>query len=101
MLLAETLNANESLPATPARLSKLGVKTVVIQGTFDGATVTLEVSADGTVYAPMADVAGSAIALTAAGSRSFQYTGGLLRATMSSVGAGSDVDVHILGDGDN
>lgn len=83
--------------STDVLLSTGGSFAVTVQGTFDTGTVTLEISADGTTFHAAKDVNGDNAALTADGTILFDLGGGhSYRATLSSAGAGTDVDVYFL-----
>jgi hypothetical protein len=75
-----------------------GWGTVWCAGTFDGGTVTLQVSYDaGTSYQTAKDDQGDDVAFAAAGHKQMSYAGTpLLRASLggSSGGTSVDLDVH-------
>ena len=89
-----TLNADESHTIT---LDAGGVYVLVATGTFDGASVALAVSVDGgSNYGEIRNaVDGSAVALTQTGAYELTLPPGTLRATMSSAGGSSDVDLEL------
>lgn len=63
-------------------------------GTFGGGTVKLQGSNDGTNYADLNDVTGTAIGLTAAGAVEFSTTMRYIRPLVTG-GSGDDIDVFI------
>jgi len=67
---------------------------VQIEGTFSGATVTLQASNNGTNWYAVKDISGSDIALTAAGLREFSTAARYLRPSAAS-GSGSALLVTI------
>lgn len=69
---------------------------VQVSGTFDGCTVTIEGSIDGTTFSALKDANGNSIAFTAAGLVVMVLAGVTqLRATVSSAGASTSVTVKI------
>jgi hypothetical protein len=68
---------------------------VQVTGTFGGATITLQVSNDGTNYVTLKDSAGTDISLAAAGMREFSTAALYLKPT-SSGGTSDDVTVTVV-----
>lgn len=72
-------------------------KTVQVIGTFGGATVILEGSNDGgTTWAQLHDFTGALLSFTAAGITVVAENPLLIRARLSVVGSGADVDVYLV-----
>lgn len=68
---------------------------VQVVGTFGGATVTLQVSNDGTNWADASDVLGNAVSLTATGYFELSLSAAYIRPAISG-GTGDDVDVIVV-----
>ena len=68
---------------------------VQVVGTFDTATLTMQGSNDGTNWAPLTDPQGNAIAMTVAGIEQILEKTRYIRPLVSSVGATTDLDVHL------
>jgi hypothetical protein len=87
-LLEEGVTANGSTKSIPID----GECTVYVIGTFDTCTVTFQISPDdGTTW--LTESTDSTF--TAAGHHTFTAYGAKVRATTSSVGASTDVDIYI------
>lgn len=71
-------------------------QTVVIDGTFDGGTCTLQGSMDGTNWYSLTDPQGNAIAKNAAAMEFVTEAPMYVRPSVSGGGAGSAIDVRIL-----
>lgn len=71
-------------------------RVLLVTGTFGGATVILEGSADGVTYVPLKDANGTAISLTAAGHFHLLGTPRFVRPRLSVVGAGAALNVALL-----
>jgi hypothetical protein len=70
---------------------------VQVIGTFGGATVILEGSNNGgTTYAQLHDATGALISFTAAGIHAVLENPEMIRARLSVVGVGADVDVYMF-----
>jgi hypothetical protein len=69
--------------------------TMQATGTFGGATIELHGSVDGTNYAALNDLSGTAIGLTAAGIASIGDAVLYIKPVISG-GTSSDVDVHVI-----
>lgn len=78
----------------PMRAANLPRKSVQVNGTFGGATVVVEGSADGTTYNALHDDQGNALSFTAAGIENIAENTEYIRVT-SSGGAGASVVVTI------
>jgi len=70
------------------------IGSIMVTGTFGGATITLQGSNDGTNYYAINDAAGNTIALTAAGIEDFSTAAAYIRPA-SSGGTGDDVTVVV------
>lgn len=68
------------------------VGSVQVVGTFGGATVTIQISNDGTNWATLQDIEGSDVSFTAAGLVDFSTAALYIRASASG-GSSQDVDV--------
>jgi hypothetical protein len=68
---------------------------VQVTGTFGGATITLQVSNDGTNYVTLKDSTGTDISLTAAGMREFSTAALYLKPT-STDGTDDNVTVTVV-----
>lgn len=68
---------------------------VQVVGTFGGATVTLQVSNDGTNWASVSDVQGTAVSLTSTGYFELSLSGAYIRPAVSG-GSGNDIDVIVV-----
>lgn len=79
-----------------ARIAKAADRTVTVDGTFGGSTVSLEGSNDGTNWHPLTAVGGSAITFTAGGVAVIAENTLFVRPSVAG-GAGVDVDVIIAG----
>ncbi|MDA0798720.1 MAG: hypothetical protein O2884_08630 [Chloroflexi bacterium] len=72
-------------------------RSVQVFGTFGGATLILEASLDGgTTWAQMHEPDGTAIAFTGAGIVSVGENSLMIRARLSVVGSGADLDCYLL-----
>ncbi len=83
---AQTANAASSVVEWSG-----GPGVFIVTGTFDTASIVLELSADGTNY-----TSGTSGTLTAEGAVSFSVGPCLLKATLSSVGASTSINAHII-----
>ena len=83
--------------ATPIKLQNMQglAGSVQVTGTFGGATITLQVSNDGTNYTTLSDSTAAAISLTAAGMREFSTAALWLKPT-SSGGTADNVTVTVV-----
>jgi hypothetical protein len=83
--------------ATPVKLiNQEGLAgSVQVTGTFGSATITLQVSNDGTNFVTLKDSAGADISLTAAGMREFSTAALYLKPT-SSGGTSDNVTVTVV-----
>lgn len=86
--------ADTSVPVKVQNMQGLA-GSVQVTGTFGGATITLQVSNDGTNYVTLKDSAGTAISLTAAGMAEFSTAALYLKPT-SSGGAADNVTVTVI-----
>ena len=68
---------------------------VQVVGTFDTATLTMQGSNDGTNWATLTDPQGNDIAFTSAGIEQILEKTRFVRPLVSSVGAGTDLDVYL------
>ena len=73
---------------------------VQVVGTFGGATVTLQVSNDGTNWVDAKDVLGTTISLTATGYFEFSLSAAYIRPAVAS-GSANDIDVIVVLRGSN
>lgn len=71
-------------------------RTFVATGTWGGATLTIEGSADGATYVALKDVNGSAATLSANGAIHIQNVPRYMRPNLTTVGAGATVAVDML-----
>lgn len=67
---------------------------VQIDGTFGGATVTLEASNDGVTFFPLSDLQGNAISATAAAFFDFTTAAALIRPAISG-GSGDSLNIRL------
>lgn len=74
-------------------------KTVAITGTFDGATVTLQGSLDGSNWFSLTDPQGNAIAKTAAAMEAVSENPYFIRPLVTSAGASTAITVAMLATG--
>ena len=80
----------------PADVSDRPDRTVSVQGTFNGATMTLQGSMDGgTVYFTLHDNLGVAITLAAAGSVIVAENTKTIRPSITGGGGSTDLDVYL------
>lgn len=68
-------------------------RSIQVVGTFNGATVTIQGSNDGTNWVSMTDVLGNAISMTTAGLKQIVEITRYIRPSVTSAGASTDVDV--------
>lgn len=85
----DTIN---SLPVAGYAASMISAQ---VSGTFGGATVTLEVSNDGTNFFGAKDVTGTAISLTAAGLVQLQTSAAYVKPVVTS-GSANSIDVSLV-----
>ncbi len=88
----------DTLDTAPASITIGGAMkhgSISATGTFGGGTVALQGSNDGTTWFSLADLGGTAIALTAAGGSEFRTTTLYVRPIITG-GTGDDVDVLVL-----
>lgn len=71
-------------------------RTVHAFGTWGGATLSIEGSMDGANFAILKNQAGNAVSLTADGVMDVYSNALYIRARLTVVGAGADVDVYLL-----
>mgnify|MGYP001599045660 FL=1 len=71
-------------------------RTFVATGTFGGATMTIEGSADGTTWVALKDVNGAAATATANAAIHIQNCPLFMRPNLTVVGAGADIAVTLL-----
>jgi len=68
---------------------------IQVVGTFGGATAKLQVSNDGTNWADVQDLLGTAVSLTAAGYFELSVSGAYIRPAVSG-GTGDDLDIIVV-----
>lgn len=86
-------NADTGVPAT---LYQYPDKTLTVSGTFGGATVTIQGSADGANWTTLNDFLGNPLVYTAAAIALIAQNPNYVRA-ITSGGTGTAVNVYILG----
>lgn len=79
----------------PAQLVQAADRTVQVEGTFGGATCTIQGSLDGTNWRTLTDLQGAAIAFTAAGIAMVMEATLYLRPIVTG-GAGASINVTLL-----
>ena len=91
----ETLtSADTATAAQPAGLAPLA-GSVQATGTFGGATITMQISNDGTNWATLRDATGANLTFSAAGIADFSTAARYVRPS-SAGGTGDDVDVTMV-----
>lgn len=70
-------------------------RSIQVEGTFGGSTVTIQGSNDGTNYYTLTDTAGVALTFTSAGLRQILQITRYIRPTVTA-GAGSALNVNVL-----
>lgn len=85
-----------AIAGDPLELVGSADRSVQVAGTFNGATVVLEGSNDGTNYVTLKDVFGNAISLTAAGLRQVAEITRYVRPSASGGGGSQSVTVTML-----
>ena len=88
------LAANDD--GAPLKYGQLADRTVQVAGTFDGATVVLEGSLDGSHYHTLTDPQGNALSFTAAGLEAVTEAVAFIRPRVTGGGAGVALDVLLL-----
>jgi len=73
---------------------------VQVVGTFGGATVTMQVSNDGTNWVTATNIAGGLVSMTATGYHELSLSAAYMRPTLTS-GSGNDVDIILVLRGSN
>jgi len=96
LTLWEALVTTTDHTGLPVSIPGAADRTVQVIGTFGGATVIIEGSNDGVTWAQCHDATGVLIAFTAAGMNVLLENPLHLRARLSVVGSGADVDVYML-----
>lgn len=81
---------------SPLALQMAMLAQVQVAGTFDSASVAMQVSEDGgTTWTVLNDSAGTAIAITAAGGAAFEAGGALIRPSPSGGSGSQDIDIRL------
>lgn len=89
----ETLESGDD--GAPVRLGRLADKTVQVTGAFDGETVTMQGSMDGTNWFPLTDGSGTVVEFAAAGGSLIAENPLWVRPLCDGVGTTVDLDVVI------
>jgi hypothetical protein len=71
-------------------------RSVQVTGTFNGATITMTGSNDGTNYVALKDQAGNSVAFTAAGFKSIFDAARYIKPALSSAGASTSLTATVL-----
>jgi hypothetical protein len=79
----------------PIKFAQLPDRTVQVSGLFDGATVVIEGSIDGSEYHTLTDPQGNALSFTSGGLEAITEVVGYLRPAVTG-GASPTIDVNIL-----
>ena len=89
-------NLTNNDTGTPIDVSDRPDRTVSVQGTFGGATMTLQGSMDGgTTYFTLSDNLGAPIALTVAGTVLVAQNTKTIRPNVTGGGGTTDLDVYV------
>lgn len=91
----EALATGDTIVALPIAAQAAIAGAVQFKGTFGGATVSLQVSNDGTTFYDMDDLGGTAVSATAAALFEFTTAAMYLRPAITG-GTGDDVDVVVV-----
>lgn len=85
-----------NLDGAPLAINRRTDRTVQVVGTFDGCTVTIQGSLDGTNWFTLNDLQGTALTFTSARGEGVSEVVTFIRPLVSSAGAGTDIDVYLL-----
>lgn len=92
----ETLTTTNDV-GTPVQISRRTDRTVQVVGTFDGCTVAIEGSLDGTNYSTLNDLQGSALTFTSARLEGVSEYVTWIRPHITVAGSGgADIDVYLI-----
>lgn len=78
-----------------ASLSRFPTKTVFVWGTFDGATVTIEISPDGVEWFDAPNSDGDPLEFTAKGVENIDVQCAYIRAVVTNAGASTEVSAAV------
>lgn len=91
IMTSQTANgASTTLPATA--LADRALKTIFVWGTFDGASVKVEVSANGIDWVDATNDSGAVLTFTAKGVSNINVHGAHIRFNVSSAGASTSLN---------
>lgn len=81
---------------TPIEMAGSSIRSVHISGTFDGATVTLKGSNNGSSFIVLTDPQGNAISKTTEAIEAVTESTRLMRPEVASAGANTSINVHMV-----